>query len=254
MSTVLVLVALGVVFVLLRHVTEERITCNSCLKVVRKRRMTTLADGRLICMECLNKVISSGMQNAVAKLPGAKEQGAFALEPGDTRIGNRCPVCGFELKALDAVCGTDQRLSHLSCAQVAHHVAMGAEIDKPRILVAEGEEPIRNIVISMLTSAGFDCQEAVSGRDATDLLGTERIDLVLSNLLMADVDGWSLFLHVKKHYPHIPFVFLTPVTDLSVREAAAKEGASAFLLMPCSREDLLLTVRTALRRPAPTPT
>ena len=122
------------------------------------------------------------------------------------------------------------------------------------ILFVEDEEPIREIVISMLTSAEFVCREAISGRDAIELLASgARINLVLSSLLMADVDGWTLFLHVKKHYPGIPFVFLTGEADRSIREAAVREGADGFLLMPCNREDLVETLRMAVRRSAPTP-
>jgi hypothetical protein len=74
MSTLLVvLVAAVIAVVLIRRLTEERIACNSCLRVVGKRRMMVLADGRLICKECLNNTISTVMQSAVGNLAGVRD-------------------------------------------------------------------------------------------------------------------------------------------------------------------------------------
>src|SRR5713101_4095673 len=74
MSTLLaVLVAVVVAVVLIRRLTEERIACNSCLRVVSKRHMTALADGRLICKECLNNTVSTVIQSAVANLAGVRD-------------------------------------------------------------------------------------------------------------------------------------------------------------------------------------
>lgn len=117
----------------------------------------------------------------------------------------------------------------------------------PRILLVEDEKPIRDILVLILFHAGFDCREAADGRAAMDLLrsGT-RINLVLSNMLLPKVDGWTLFLHVRKYYPRIPFVFVTAIDDSCVREVAAREGAAGYLLKPFEREEFLTTVRKAL--------
>jgi CheY-like chemotaxis protein len=51
-------------------------------------------------------------------------------------------------------------------------------------------------------------------------------------MLLPEVDGWTLFLHVKQRYPNIPFVFVTAIDDSSVRQAAAREGAADYLQKP----------------------
>jgi DNA-binding NtrC family response regulator len=119
----------------------------------------------------------------------------------------------------------------------------------PRILLVEDEKPLRDIVVLILLYAGFDCREAASGRAAIDLLqsGT-RINLVLSNLLLPEVDGFTLLLHIKKKHPRIPFVFVTAVQDIDVRQAAMREGAAAFLLKPFDRQELLSVVRRVLEQ------
>jgi hypothetical protein len=84
--------------------------------------MTITADGRLMCGECLSKVISSVLQRATEKLPGAAAEGAFALEPGDQRVGTGCLLCGKGLLPLDSVCAQGDRLTHLICSQLAERL------------------------------------------------------------------------------------------------------------------------------------
>jgi DNA-binding response OmpR family regulator len=117
----------------------------------------------------------------------------------------------------------------------------------PRILLVEDEQLIRDVLVPFLFAAGFDCREAADGRAAIDLLDSgTRIDIVLSNLLLPEVDGWTLFLHVRQRYPRIPFVFVTAVHDPDIRDAATKQGAAGFLWKPFKSEEFLATVEAAL--------
>jgi len=116
-----------------------------------------------------------------------------------------------------------------------------------RILVVDDEEAIREIVSSMLHSQGYECRQAGSGLDALVLLKSgERFDLVLSDLMMADMDGIGLLERTKEKYPEMPVVMVTAVHDISVALAAIRNGAYDYLLKPFEREQLLATVRRAL--------
>ena len=117
------------------------------------------------------------------------------------------------------------------------------------VLLVEDEKPIRDTIVSWLSADGFDCREAADGRAALDLLATGlRIDLVLSNMLLPEVDGLTLLRQVKQLYPRIPFVFLTAIHDAHLREVAMREGADGYLLKPCTLGEFLATVRGVLRR------
>ncbi len=95
---------------------------------------------------------------------------------------------------------------------------------------------------------GYDCREAADGRAAIDLLSSgTRINLVLSNFFLPEVDGFTLLLHVRKHHPRIPFVFVTAVGDDSLRHAAAREGVADYLLKPFTCEEFLATVQWSLK-------
>ncbi len=116
-----------------------------------------------------------------------------------------------------------------------------------RILVVDDEEPIREIVSSMLGFANYQCRQAASGLEALALLDSgEEFELMLSDLMMADLDGIGLLERTKERYPDMPVVMVTAVHDISVALAAIRNGAYDYLLKPFEREALLNTVRRAL--------
>ncbi len=116
-----------------------------------------------------------------------------------------------------------------------------------RILVVDDEEPIREIVSSMLSFANYQCRQAASGLEALALLDSgEEFELMLSDLMMAELDGIGLLERTKERYPDMPVVMVTAVHDISVALAAIRNGAYDYLLKPFEREALLNTVRRAL--------
>jgi len=116
-----------------------------------------------------------------------------------------------------------------------------------RILVVDDEEPIREIVASMLGTAGYTCKQAGSGMEALAVLNSgEDFELMLSDLMMADLDGIGLLERTKEKYPDMPVVMVTAVHDISVAWAAIRNGAYDYLLKPFEREQLLNTVSRAL--------
>src|SRR4051794_21623945 len=116
-----------------------------------------------------------------------------------------------------------------------------------RILVVDDEETIREIVCSMLTSAKYECRQAGSGMEALALLDSgEEFELMLSDLMMANLDGIGLLERTKERFPDMPVVMVTAVHDISVALAALRNGAYDYLLKPFEREQLLATVSRAL--------
>jgi putative nucleotidyltransferase with HDIG domain len=116
-----------------------------------------------------------------------------------------------------------------------------------RILVVDDEEAIREIVASMLAAAGYACKQAASGLEALALLKSgEEFELMLSDLMMAELDGIGLLERTKEKYPDMPVVMVTAVHDISVALDAIRNGAYDYLLKPFEREQLLATVSRAL--------
>jgi putative nucleotidyltransferase with HDIG domain len=116
-----------------------------------------------------------------------------------------------------------------------------------RILVVDDEDAIREIVSSMLAAANYKTRQASSGLKALALLDAgEEFELMLSDLMMADLDGIGLLESTKERYPDMPVVMVTAVHDIQVALAAIRNGAYDYLLKPFEREQLLATVRRAL--------
>jgi putative nucleotidyltransferase with HDIG domain len=116
-----------------------------------------------------------------------------------------------------------------------------------RILVVDDEETIREIVCSMLGAAHFKTRQAANGVEALAILESgDEFDLVLSDLMMAEMDGIALLERAKERYPDMPIVMVTTVHDISVALQAIHNGAYDYLPKPFEREQLLNTVRRAL--------
>jgi putative nucleotidyltransferase with HDIG domain len=116
-----------------------------------------------------------------------------------------------------------------------------------RILVVDDEEPIREVVCSMLENASYRCEQACSGAAALALLRKDSdFQLILSDLMMPELDGVGLLENVKVQFNELPVVMVTAVHDISVALAAIRNGAYDYLLKPFEREQLLAVVRRAL--------
>jgi putative nucleotidyltransferase with HDIG domain len=116
-----------------------------------------------------------------------------------------------------------------------------------RILIVDDEEAIREIVHSMLSMAGYRCHQASSGVEALAILESgEQFELMLSDLMMGEMDGIALLERTKEKYPDMPVVMVTAVHDISVALAAIRNGAYDYLLKPFEREQLLAITRRAL--------
>ncbi len=115
------------------------------------------------------------------------------------------------------------------------------------ILVVDDEEPIREIVCSMLNNAGYRCEAAEGGLEALAMLDSGNdYCLMLTDLMMPEMDGQVLLERAKERCPDLPVVMVTAVHDISVALSAIRNGAYDYLLKPFEREQLLAVVRRAL--------
>jgi putative nucleotidyltransferase with HDIG domain len=99
----------------------------------------------------------------------------------------------------------------------------------------------------MLQNASYQCVQARSGVEALEILRKDaNFQLVLTDLMMPELDGVGLLEVVKREYQNLPVVMVTAVHDISVALSAIRNGAYDYLLKPFEREQLLAVVRRAL--------
>src|ERR1017187_6030129 len=120
-------------------------------------------------------------------------------------------------------------------------------IAQGRILVVNDEVPVREIVSSMLTSAGYDCTTAADGLEALTLLDSgEEFDLLLCNLMMRNLDGMGLLERIQGRFPNMLFVLESTCKDFTAFLPALRMGAYDDLQTPFERDKLLFLVSRAL--------
>ncbi|WP_158752005.1 HD domain-containing phosphohydrolase [Acidobacterium sp. S8] len=116
-----------------------------------------------------------------------------------------------------------------------------------RILVVDDEPYVRTVIAAMLEKAQYRPVLASNGLEAVDRLRTDPpYDLVLSDIMMAGLDGMSLLERLRDLQPDTPMVMVTAIHDVGVAISAIRKGAYDYLLKPFEKEQLLATVRRAL--------
>ncbi len=94
-----------------------------------------------------------------------------------------------------------------------------------KILVVDDEEAIREVVATLLEAKGYDCSTVGNGLLAREYLKKNPADLVLSDMVMPEMDGFSLLEWEGKHDPDVPVIIVTAMHDVSTALEAMRRGA-----------------------------
>jgi putative nucleotidyltransferase with HDIG domain len=115
-----------------------------------------------------------------------------------------------------------------------------------RVLVVDDETPVRAMIAAALERQGYTVELAGGGREALEALELNNFNLVLTDIVMQDVNGIALLERIHSLQPDLPVVMVTAVHDISVAIESMRRGAYDYLLKPFEREQLLNTVERAL--------
>jgi putative nucleotidyltransferase with HDIG domain len=118
---------------------------------------------------------------------------------------------------------------------------------KGRILVVDDEITIRDLLSQFLSSQGFECHAADSGRSAISRLEGTAFDLVVSDIRMPSVTGLQLLEHVHNNHPALPVIMITAVADLETAVDAMKQGAADYITKPFDLKKVVSSVQHALQ-------
>lgn len=119
--------------------------------------------------------------------------------------------------------------------------------DKPCVLLVDDEEFILNSLRRLLRSQPYDLFFAESGEKALELMAHQRIDLVITDARMPNMDGPTLLAEIHQRYPATTRILLTGYADLNMIVKAINEGQIyRYISKPWNDEELLLTLRQSL--------
>ena len=116
-----------------------------------------------------------------------------------------------------------------------------------KILIADDEPHIRELVRLYLSREGYDLEFAVDGREALDKAFSSRPDLLVLDLMMPKLDGFEVTKAVRKR-SDVPILMLTVRREDTVKVAGLELGADDYLTKPFNPKELVARVKAILRR------
>ena len=114
-----------------------------------------------------------------------------------------------------------------------------------RIMTIDDSKTIRDMLMLTLSDAGFDVLQAVDGQDGLDVLGDDRVDVIITDINMPRMDGYEVIRQLRKNPVHksTPILVLTTECDVDKRNLARDAGATGWMVKPFDPERLIATVR-----------
>ena len=115
-----------------------------------------------------------------------------------------------------------------------------------KILIVEDEKPISDLIRLNLTAAGYNCFTAFDGNAAEDILSERDFDLILLDVMLPGIDGFSLMDYCREL--KLPVIFLTAKASLDDKLRGLNSGAEDYIVKPFEIVELLARIRIVLRR------
>ncbi|PKF51731.1 sigma-54-dependent transcriptional regulator [Enterovibrio nigricans] len=112
-------------------------------------------------------------------------------------------------------------------------------MNQSKVLIVEDDEGLREALVDTLALAGYQWVEADSAEHALLILKNESVDIVVSDVQMAGMDGLGLLRNLKLHYPKLPVLLMTAYANIQDAVAAMKDGAVDYMAKPFAPEVLL---------------
>ena len=116
------------------------------------------------------------------------------------------------------------------------------------ILVLEDDAKLNQIVCTYLNDSGFEAKGCLNANDAYDELYNSLYDLIISDIMMPEVDGFEFARTVRQVNKHIPILFMSARDDLPAKQKGFQLGIDDYMAKPIELGELLLRVRALLRR------
>lgn len=113
-----------------------------------------------------------------------------------------------------------------------------------RILTIDDSKTMRDMLMLTLAEAGFEVIQAVDGQHGLDVLGDERVDVVITDINMPIMDGYGVIRNLRKNPVHktTPILVLTTESDAEKKVIAREAGATGWMVKPFDPERLIATI------------
>lgn len=123
-----------------------------------------------------------------------------------------------------------------------------AQTPEARLLVVEDEPNIRELLATSLRFAGFDVETAGSGSEAVAKAAKVSPDLCVLDVMLPDMDGFSVTRMLREHGRAVPIVFVTARDSVEDKVKGLTVGGDDYVTKPFSLEEVIARIRAVLRR------
>lgn len=117
-----------------------------------------------------------------------------------------------------------------------------------KILVVEDDRDLNKTVCSFLNHSGYEAVGCLNADEAYDVLYTNVIDLIVSDIMMPDVDGFEFAQSVRELNEEIPILFMTARDDIASKQRGFRIGVDDYMVKPIDLDELFLSIGALLRR------
>ena len=117
-----------------------------------------------------------------------------------------------------------------------------------KILVVEDDKDLNKTVCSFLNHSGYEAIGCLDALDAYDALYENTFDLIISDIMMPDVDGYEFARNVRAENQDIPILFMTARDDIATKQKGFRIGVDDYMVKPIDLDELFLRIGALLRR------
>lgn len=117
-----------------------------------------------------------------------------------------------------------------------------------QILVAEDDKSLRRLIETFLVKNGYTVHCACDGKEALDILDKEHIDLIVSDIMMPNMDGYMLTDQLRKAEFTQPILFITAKETIEAKRKGFLVGVDDYMVKPIDLEEMCLRIQALLRR------
>ncbi|MCM1221002.1 MAG: response regulator transcription factor [Lachnospiraceae bacterium] len=116
------------------------------------------------------------------------------------------------------------------------------------ILVVEDDAKLNRIVCTYLNDSGFYAKGCLNAQEAYDEMYNSLYELIISDIMMPEIDGFEFARTVRQVNKNIPILFMSAKDDLPSKQKGFQLGIDDYMVKPVELDELLLRVRALLRR------
>ena len=117
-----------------------------------------------------------------------------------------------------------------------------------KILVVEDDRELNKTVCSFLNHSGYEAVGCLSANEAYDALYANMFDLIVSDIMMPDIDGFEFAKTVREQNCDIPILFMTARDDIASKQRGFRIGVDDYMVKPIDLDELFLRIGALLRR------